>query len=208
MAESRRLALSAAFGAAVGLASLPFVAWELAALLAWDATSLTLIVWIWLVVGPMDAPGTQHFSTRADPSRTSTRALLLIASSTSLIGVLFALVRASQNSGGTKLVFTLTGIITVVASWGLVHTLFALRYAHLYYSDHPGGIDFAGDDQPPSYSDFAYLAFTVGMTFQVSDSNIGSTVIRGAVLRHALLSFLFGTVIVATSINVIAGLLR
>jgi len=208
MAERRRLAISAAFGAVVGLVALPFLAWELAALLAWDATSLTLIAWIWSVVGPMDSVRTQNFSTRADPSRTSTRALLLIASSTSLIGVLFALFRASQNSGGTRLVFTLTGIITVVASWGLVHTLYALRYAHLYYSDHPGGIDFAGDDQAPSYTDFAYLAFTVGMTFQVSDTNIGSPTIRGAVLRHALLSFLFGTVIVATSINVIASLLR
>ena len=167
-----------------------------------------LVVWIWAVVGRMDAESTRTYATREDATRGSTRVLLLLASSSSLVGVLFALVRASDRTGSSKLIYTLIGIATIVCSWMLVHTLFALRYAHLYYSDQPGGIDFKDDDEPPAYRDFAYVAFTVGMTFQVSDTDIGSSVIRRTVLRQALLSYLFGTIIVASAINVIAGLLK
>ena len=195
-------------GAAVAAVAGWFTSWELTILLAWIATALVLVSWIWLVVGRMDADATREFATRQDSSRGSTRALLLVASSTSLVGVVYALVRASDSSGMTKLLLTIAGVGTVVTSWALVHSLYALRYAHLYYSDHPGGIDFKNDDERPAYSDFAYVAFTVGMTFQISDTDIQSLVIRRAVLRHALLSYLFGTVIVATVINIVAGLVK
>lgn len=79
------------------------------------------------------------------------------------------------------------------------------RYAELYYDDEPGGIDF-GDSHLPAYSDFAYLAFTVGMTFQVSDTEVTGSMLRKAVLRQALLSYVFGAVIIATLINLVAGL--
>jgi uncharacterized membrane protein len=80
-----------------------------------------------------------------------------------------------------------------------------LRYARLYYTEPIGGVDFNADDKP-SYTDFAYLAFTIGMTFQVSDTALSSRAIRSAALRHALLSYLFGTVILATTVNFVAGL--
>lgn len=195
-------------GVAVAAVAGWFASWELTILLAWIATALVLVSWIWMVVGPMDANATREFATRQDGSRGSTRALLLVASSTSLIGVVYALVRASNSTGVAKLLLTVVGVATVVTSWVLVHSLYALRYAHLYYSDHPGGIDFKNDDERPAYSDFAYVAFTVGMTFQISDTDIQSLVIRRAVLRHALLSYLFGTVIVATVINIVAGLVK
>ena len=95
-------------------------------------------------------------------------------------------------------------MLTVLLSWSLVHTLFALRYARLYYADGAGGIDFKNDDAP-DYADFAYVAFTVGMTFQVSDTDIQLRGIRRTVLGHALLAYVFGTVIIAVTINVIAG---
>jgi uncharacterized membrane protein len=107
-----------------------------------------------------------------------------------------------------RVLLTIVAIATVLLSWTLVHTIFALRYAHLYYGDVPGGIDFKSPDEPPAYADFAYVAFTVGMTFQISDTDIQLAVIRRVVLRHALLSYLFGTVIVASAINVIAGFVR
>jgi uncharacterized membrane protein len=66
-------------------------------------------------------------------------------------------------------------------------------------------VDFNQDD-PPRYADFAYLAFTIGMTFQVSDTDLKTTEIRATALRHALLSYLFGSVILAATINLIAGL--
>lgn len=208
MAERTRLAISLAIGAVVGAIVALCTEWPLALLLGWIATASTLVCWIWLVIGRMDSPTTSEFATREDGSRGSTRWLLLVASSFSLVGVLYALSRAGHESGGAKWLFTVIGVSTVVISWALVHTLYVLRYAHLYYSDDPGGIDFKTDDDAPAYVDFAYVAFTIGMTFQVSDTDIQSSPIRRAVLRQALLSYLFGTVIVATVINVVAGLVN
>jgi uncharacterized membrane protein len=94
---------------------------------------------------------------------------------------------------------------SVVASWPAIHALFALRYARLYYAEG-GGIDFR-DDRLADYGDFAYVAFTLGMTYEVSDTDSKSKGIRMTALRHALLSYLFGTVVVAMTINVVAGLL-
>jgi uncharacterized membrane protein len=95
--------------------------------------------------------------------------------------------------------------MSVFVSWTLIHTVFTLRYARLYYSGKTGGIDF-NDSGDPDYGDFAYLSFTIGMTFQVSDTNIQSKKIRRTALRHAWLSFPLGVVIIATSINLVAGL--
>ena len=99
-------------------------------------------------------------------------------------------------------------MITIFLSWGVIHTVYALRYARLYYAAPVGGIDFKHKGYDPCYRDFAYVAFTVGMTYQVSDTDIGAHEIRYTVLRHALLSFFFGAVILATTVNVIASLLN
>ena len=88
-----------------------------------------------------------------------------------------------------------------------VHTDFTLRYADLYYVPPIGGIDFPGDDRP-DYRDFAYLAFTIGMTYQVSDTGLLTKRFRRVLLLHALLSYLFGVVIIAAVINVVAGLVN
>ena len=87
----------------------------------------------------------------------------------------------------------------------MVHTVFTLRYARLYYTGTDGGVDFHQDD-PPRDGDFAHLGFTIGMTFQVSDTDLTTTKVRVTALRHALLSYLFGAVILAATINLIAGL--
>jgi uncharacterized membrane protein len=98
-----------------------------------------------------------------------------------------------------------SGVAAIIVSWGVVHTVFTLRYAGLYYKGVDGGVSFNQDDEP-SYLDFAYLAFTVAMTYQVSDTNITANDIRRTVLRHALMSYLLGTVIIAATINLAAGL--
>jgi hypothetical protein len=98
-------------------------------------------------------------------------------------------------------------LASVVLAWATVHTMYTARYARMYYVGAVGGIDF-NVDEPPRYSDFAYFAFTVGMTYQVSDTNIRSTAIRAAALRQGLLSYVFGTGIIATMINLVAGLSR
>jgi uncharacterized membrane protein len=84
--------------------------------------------------------------------------------------------------------------------------LFMLRYALLYYTGVDGGVDFNQKPLAPRYLDFAYLAFTIGMTFQVSDTNLQKPIIRHTALRHALLSYLLGAVVVASSINLVVSL--
>jgi uncharacterized membrane protein len=92
-----------------------------------------------------------------------------------------------------------------VLSWTFVHTLYTLRYAVLYTAEKAKPIDFNQPD-PPTYVDFAYFSFTIGMTFQVSDTSIGSASIRSVVLRHSILSYLFGAVILAAAVNLVSSL--
>jgi uncharacterized membrane protein len=156
-------------------------------------------------VWPMNPDRTREHARREDPARPVTDLVLLVASVASLVGVAFAVV-ASGNSHGTKEgMLVLLGVVSVVLSWGVVHTTFALRYALLYYTGPKNGIDFNQPDDP-QYSDFAYLSFTLGMTYQVSDTNLQTKAIRATALRQALLSYLFGVVIIAILINVVANL--
>jgi uncharacterized membrane protein len=92
-----------------------------------------------------------------------------------------------------------------VCSWFVVHSVYTLRYAHAYYVGEDGGINF-NMDEPPRWTDFAYVAFTVGLTFQISDTDLETSHLRRLALRHMLISYLFGAVILAVSINLIAGL--
>jgi uncharacterized membrane protein len=148
---------------------------------------------------------TKAHATREDPSRGLADALLVIASLASLAIVGFVLVRAASAGGVERGVLAALAIASVALSWALIHTLFTLRYASLYYGGAPGGVDFNQDDEP-DYGDFAYLACTLGMTYQVSDTALGSRAFRMTALRQSLLSYLFGAVILATVINLVAGL--
>jgi uncharacterized membrane protein len=176
---------------------------EMAALIGWDVAVLVYVVWVWSLIYPLDGPATGQHAQREDPTRPLADLLLLAAAVGSLVAVGLVLIHAGDGGDTSHLPIVL-GVVSVVLSWAMIHTLFTLRYADLYYQGD-GGIDFNQDD-PPRYLDFAYLAFTIGMTFQVSDTNIGDGAIRRAALGHALLSFLFGTVIVATTINLVVGL--
>jgi uncharacterized membrane protein len=97
------------------------------------------------------------------------------------------------------------GLLGIISAWVMVHTVFMLRYARIFFTDPVGGVDFP-DDSEQTYADFAYLAFTVGMTFQVADTDLTSRPMRMAVLQHALLAFVFNTVVIAVTINILAGL--
>ena len=127
------------------------------------------------------------------------------ASVVSLVGVGVTLAEASGTSGTRRVVLTAAAVLTVAASWLLVQTVFTLRYAHAYYTAPIGGIDFNTDAESPDYHDFAYLSFTIGMTFQVADTDLTTNRVRRLVLRHSLLSYLFGAVILAMTINVAAS---
>lgn len=179
-------------------------AWRYAPLIGWDAAAVVFTGWVWAAIGPMDPRETDRHARREDPNRALADGLLLGASIASLVAVGVVLVAASSAHGSRQGWLAGLAVLSVALSWFLVHTLFTLRYAALYHRTG-SGISFNQDD-PPRYVDFAYLAFTVGMTFQVSDTAIGSTPIRSAALRHALLSYLFGSVILATTVNFIVSL--
>jgi uncharacterized membrane protein len=199
--------VAAAVGTIVGAVSALMLPWQLAPLLGYDVAAALYVASIWLTVWKLDARQTARHAEREDPTRAAADLILLVAAVASLVAVAYVIVRARASDGGREAVQVGFGVLSVVISWLLIHTVFALRYARIYYAGPDGGADFhqAG---PPRFSDFAYLAFTVGMTFQVSDTELNSSTFRANVLRHSLMSYLFGTVIVALAINLIAGLTR
>src|SRR5262249_42287408 len=137
--------------------------------------------------------------------RAASDILTLCASVASLAAVGIVLVRAHASFGLERFMLAALGLLSVAVSWFTVHTIFMLRDALLYYRDPVGGVSF-NQDERPCYRDFAYLALTIGMTFQVSDTDLTSTDVRATALWHALLSYLFGAIILAAAVNLIAGL--
>jgi uncharacterized membrane protein len=204
LSHGRRLWTCIAIGLlAGGLFSLSDLGWEFAVLVGWTFTSGVFLVWVWSSVHHLDALETAKRATREDDSRAEAGLALLAASTVSLIGVAVGLHHAATLKGFERAALTTLCIVTIAFSWTAVHTVFMLRYAHEYcLLAH--GIDFGVE--PPTFADFAYFAFTIGMTYQVSDTPITSRTIRRTATRQALLSFLFGTTILAVTINVVAGL--
>jgi len=202
-----RFAVGAAVGVVAGVIACLFTIWEAAVLIGWDAGVGVVLVWAWLALAGLSPAETERLAIREDPSVPFSEVLVLTSGVAVLGAVGLLLVRAANATGGTKAYLISLGVLSVALSWSLVHTVFTLRYARAYYGRPVGGIDFNEDD-PPSYLDFAYLAVTIGMTFQVSDTNLTTKVIRRIALVHALLSYLFGAVIVALVINVVSSLLH
>jgi uncharacterized membrane protein len=196
------LVAGTAAAVAVGLQA----AWPFAVLVGWDVAALIFSAWTWLMMASMSSSTTAAHATREEPGRAQTDLLVLLASVANLISVGYVLVQASSAKGSTQDLLAGLGVVSVALSWFAVHTLFALRYARLYYSGQPGGINFNQPSPPPRYLDFAYVAFTIGMTFQVSDTDLQTPAIRSTALRQALLAYVFGAVILAATINLISGL--
>ena len=192
----------------VGVAAALFVAplaWPFAALGGWATAAAVYLGWTWVRIAGLSPHDTAASATAQDDTRAEAGLILVAAALMSLVGVGFGLVRAPKLGGTSEASLTVLSVLVVALSWAVVHTVFTLRYAHEYYSGEHG-IDF--DEDEPDYRDFAYLAFTVGMTYQVSDTQVTSRTVRRTLLRHALLSYVFGTVIVAVMINVIASLVK
>ena len=198
---------SAVSGLVVAAILVAFCPWQVTVLAGWVAAAATYVARVWARTRRLTAKETAAIATREDASRASADLMVLAASVTSLVGVGVTLARASQTTGATRVSLTIAAILTVITSWALVHTIFTLRYAHTYYGDPVGGIDFKSAEAP-NYHDFAYLAFTIGMTFQVSDTDLTSSAMRRVALRHSLLAYLFGAVILALTINVTAGFIQ
>jgi uncharacterized membrane protein len=180
--------------------------WAMAALIASDIAAIVFVGWVWATIARADADATARIARSEDASRAAAEAILLGAGAASLIAVIFTLAQAGHQHAPARGLLTALSIASVALAWTSVHTVYLLRYARIYYSPPTGGIDFHGER--PDYLDFAYLALTVGMTFQVSDTDITLKRVRRVALHHALLSYVFGTVIVAITVSSVAGLLR
>jgi uncharacterized membrane protein len=198
--------MAAALGSTVFAFTMALTAWQVALLAGLDTTTGVVVVSVFIAVWNRTSDETAGLARREDDSRAASHVLIVSAAVASLVAVGFGLLKAAGEDSFAKTAITALAVLSVALSWAAVQATYTLRYAHLYYGEH-GGIDF-NEESAPDYRDFAYVAFTIGMTYQVSDTDLTSRSIRRMATEHALLSYLFGTVIVAVMINVVAGLVR
>ncbi len=182
-------------------------------LIIWLAYSLCHLLLSWisiLILHPLDV---KRIASLQDSSKSFIFIFVIAAALAGLFSVVLLLSSSKSLAGKELAEYTLLSICSVISSWWILHTVFTFKYAHLYYEQLPNkkteftrGLDFPNEEKP-DYLDFAYFSFVVGMTFQVSDVQINSKKLRRLCLLHALISFVFNTVIIALSISIISNLL-
>jgi uncharacterized membrane protein len=210
----RRLLIAIAAGAVVFLALRGQARLETAAIASWNAFAFVTLVLDWVVILMTPHNRLRERAREQDLSRSLIFVFVVIASCAALFAVGFLIRGNKGQMGGHFTVHLLLTLLTVIFSWGLVHTVFGFRYAHTFYGDsdepgvdrHAGGLIFPGD-RPPDYFDFAYFSIVVGMTCQVSDVQITSRRLRRLTLMHSVLAFGFNTIILALLINTVSSLL-
>ncbi|MFI6340274.1 DUF1345 domain-containing protein [Streptomyces sp. NPDC050535] len=190
--------LGAAVGVAVGLPTDVL----LGLLAGIAATELFFVLAGWLVLWPMDATATRRNARREDFRPVTDEIVVIAVALCGLSAIALLLLRGGRTDDGHTA--AVTALCGVFLAWSALHLMYATRYAYVYYESN-GGIDF-NSDEPPSYRDFFYFSYNLGMTYQVSDTDVSSSAIRSIVLRHSLLSYAFGTSILATAINVVVGI--
>lgn len=201
----RRALISLAVGGLAGILVAILGAPELSLLVTWTVATIIILAWVWWISWPQGHEGTRRLAEEESRSRYSTDTWVLIAAVASLVFVVMALVRSRGNQDSVAVASVVLSVAAVTLSWILVNTVFALKYARLYYGED-GGIEFR-QEQPPAYSDFAYVAFTLGMSYSAPEGkDLASTQIRRVALGHTLLSYLFGTVILAVAVNLVTNL--
>jgi len=182
-------------------------------LLTWSSFALSVIIQDWVLILTCHPREVRNVAKLEDSSRTLIFIFVIGASLVSLVAIIF-LLKAPKAATDTQITgHVLISMAAVIISWWLVHTIFTMRYAHLYYDTTAddgkklpgGGLQFP-DETEPDYLDFVYFSFVLGTTFQVSDVEISSRRIRRLALVHGLIAFAFNTAILALSINVVSGL--
>lgn len=209
-----KLIISAVMAVLVYLATIGTGLRELFHLLfSWDAFCVVFLLLNWISFFTTRPQQIRQEARKQNEGRVVVSVIALIATLAALLAVLLLLL--DKNRSYQQFSFTLVGAFGgMILSWAMVHTIFTVRYAHIYYADHKkdgskhaGGLNFP-DEEHPDFIDFAYYSFVIGMTFQVSDVSISAKRFRRMTLLHSLLAFVFNTVIVALTVNVIAGLSR
>ena len=173
----------------------------------WDAAALVIALLAWSFIFSASPTRTRSWAASTDPGRLFIGGFVIVASAFSLLATGYALRGARTCPLEGRPLFLFLGLLAVASAWLLTHTMYTLRYAHLYYRDgveREGGLAFPGHGHP-SYIDFAYYSFTIGMCFQVSDVTITNPRLRRETLLHSMLSFLYNTVILAVALNFAMG---
>jgi len=199
-----QIGIAATLGAATGSVVGTTAGWQYAPAAGWIASAAVYLVWIWASLTNMTAAAIEVFAQQRHLARGPAETVIVVASIASLGGVAF-LLTAGTAKGPDATIAAAVGFLSVIASWLVVQAVYAVRYAILYYTAPVGGIEFNSDDKP-TFTDFAYLACTIAVTYGVTDTAVKNRPIRKAVLEHAMVSYLFGTVIVAITVQVITTL--
>jgi uncharacterized membrane protein len=181
---------------------------------AWDVFVAVDLALAWMVILRADPAHVRQTVRLQDSSHTAIFTLVLLAACAAFASVAFILGPSKGLTGSGLGLHVALSAVAIVGAWLLVHTLFALRYAHLYYgmTNSAGregfheGLQFPATHKP-SYTDFAYFSFVIGMTSQVSDVQISSPALRRLALVHGVLSFAFNVVILGLTISVMSGLM-
>jgi uncharacterized membrane protein len=209
--DPRRALVRVAISLGLGLIAYDVVAGRLpghaAALVGWNSGALCLLALTWAVIVPANATHTRHLAGNEDPGRALVYAIALVASASSLVAATILVGEARTLGPDLARIVASLCMLAVATSWTMTHTAFTMRYARLYYREDAegiGGMELPGK-QPPTYFDFAYVAFTIGMCFQVSDVCVTSPQLRRTVLLHAAISFGYNTVILAFVLNLVFG---
>lgn len=185
-------------------------------MLSWLAYAVISITLSWITILSSHPIDMKREASAQDSSQVAVFAFVVIAAFASLLAILLLLEDLGTKPSERLALPILIPLACVCGAWWMVHTVFTFRYAHLYYSgiedskNHaltPGGLLFPGEEEP-DYLDFTYFSFVMGMTFQVSDVQITSRKIRRLAWIHSIIAFAFNTVIVAFTINIIAGLIQ
>jgi len=171
----------------------------------WGVFALINVVWVLTLIWRIDAAATRAHATLEAPGRRVARLISIVGSLVSLGAVLLVIIQAQKTPGAEEYLLAGIAVLSVAASWMLIHTEYVLRYARMYYADPVGGIDF-NQAADPEYTDFVYFSVGLGMTYQVSDTNITRNEFRRVVIAQTVLGYLFGTVILASIINLVVGL--
>ncbi|MBF6174342.1 DUF1345 domain-containing protein [Nocardia blacklockiae] len=166
-------------------------------------TAMVFVASGWLALWPLDAEQTKAYAGREDFRPVVEELAVVTAALSGLVGIVMILVLGHSDEGTAAAATALCGVFM---AWASLHLMYTTRYAYLYYEPPTGGIDFNSPDTAPSYRDFFYFSYNLGMTYQVSDTAVSSQRIRAVALRHTLLSYVFGTVVLATTINLVAGI--
>ncbi|KQM17143.1 hypothetical protein ASE73_09120 [Sphingomonas sp. Leaf24] len=193
-----------AVAVAAGCWALPAFGWRIGVPLAFDIAAVVFLLSCIPLLGAT-ADRMRQAALRNDANR----GLLLVLSAGIALVLLIAIAIELGQRGAPSAPVVLLVVATLLLAWTFANTIYAVHYAHLFYTADPSGKDSGGVDMPgtdePDYWDFVYFAFTLGMTFQTSDVSITSRTMRRTVTGHCLMAFVFNLGVVAFSVNVLGG---